>query len=78
MYLLRTINMTSNFEFILSQNSMQQLIRILNFTCNRIQNSEISQQVQYMWAMDSKRTEAIRGNGSIFSRTHHRPKAKGL
>eukprot|EP01043_Picozoa_sp_COSAG02_P090373 COSAG02_NODE_27227_length_614_cov_1.141748_1_plen_31_part_01 len=30
MYLLRKINMTSNFEFILTQNSIQQLIRILN------------------------------------------------
>eukprot|EP01043_Picozoa_sp_COSAG02_P102342 COSAG02_NODE_38368_length_429_cov_6.160606_1_plen_47_part_01 len=38
--------MTSNFEFILSQNSIEQLIRILNSTCNRIQNSEISQQTR--------------------------------
>ena len=45
-YLLRKINMATNFEFILSQNSMQQLIRIVNSTCNRIQNSETSQQTR--------------------------------
>ena len=58
-YLLRKINMTSNFEFILSQNSIQQLIRILNSTCNRIQNSEISQQTRTAGTMQDASSETI-------------------
>eukprot|EP01043_Picozoa_sp_COSAG02_P026409 COSAG02_NODE_1521_length_12162_cov_3.464147_1_plen_85_part_00 len=59
MYLLRTINMASNFEFILSQNSIQQLIRILNSTCNRMQNSEISQQTRSAGTMQGASSETI-------------------
>ena len=58
-YLLRKIDMTSNFEFILSQNSIQQLIKILNSTCNRIQNSEISQQTRSAGTMQDASSETI-------------------
>ena len=58
-YLLRKINMATNFEFILTQNSIQQLIRILNSTCNRIQNSEISQQTRTAGTMQDASSETI-------------------